>query len=227
MWLGYAEVLTVILVNLLPHREEARKRREQQFKASMLLAAVAGLAVCIVIWLYYQAQIAFQNERNNQLQSETAKLDEKIKNIATLRGEIAALQVRQQDVEDLQADRNLPVHLLEELVKQMPDGTYITSIKQQGADVTIDGVAQSQERVSQLLTNMGSRSEWFAKPDLIQIQAKNESISAKESRRVYAFSMKLTLVKPSDVQKAAAEAAQAAGSGGASNSAAASSSATP
>ncbi len=227
MWLGYAEVLTVILVNLLPHREEARKRREQQFKASMLLAAVAGLAVCIVIWLYYQAQIAFQNERNNQLQSETAKLDEKIKNIATLRGEIAALQVRQQAVEDLQADRNLPVHLLEELVKQMPDGTYITSIKQQGADVTIDGVAQSQERVSQLLTNMGSRSEWFAKPDLIQIQAKNESISAKESRRVYAFSMKLTLVKPSDVQKAAAEAAQAAGSGGASNSAAASSSATP
>jgi len=217
----------VILVNLLPHREEARKRREQQFKASMLLAAVAGLAVCIVIWLYYQAQIAFQNERNNQLQSETAKLDEKIKNIATLRGEIAALQVRQQAVEDLQADRNLPVHLLEELVKQMPDGTYITSIKQQGADVTIDGVAQSQERVSQLLTNMGSRSEWFAKPDLIQIQAKNESISAKESRRVYAFSMKLTLVKPSDVQKAAAEAAQAAGSGGASNSAAASSSATP
>ena len=227
MWLGYAEVLTVILVNLLPHREEARKRREQQFKASMLLAAVAGLAVCIVIWLYYQAQIAFQNERNNQLQSETAKLDEKIKNIATLRGEIAALQVRQQAVEDLQADRNLPIHLLEELVKQMPDGTYITSIKQQGADVTIDGVAQSQERVSQLLTNMGSRSEWFAKPDLIQIQAKNESISAKESRRVYAFSMKLTLVKPSDVQKAAAEAAQAAGSGGASNSAAASSSATP
>ncbi len=217
----------MILVNLLPHREEARKRREQQFKASMLLAAVAGLAVCIVIWLYYQAQIAFQNERNNQLQSETAKLDEKIKNIATLRGEIAALQVRQQAVEDLQADRNLPVHLLEELVKQMPDGTYITSIKQQGADVTIDGVAQSQERVSQLLTNMGSRSEWFAKPDLIQIQAKNESISAKESRRVYAFSMKLTLVKPSDVQKAAAEAAQAAGSGGASNSAAASSSATP
>lgn len=196
----------MILVNLLPHREEARKRREQQFKTSMLLALIIGLAVCVLIWLYYQAKIKLQNSRNEYIQQEIGKLDEKIKNIATLRGEIAALQVRQQAVEDLQADRNLPVHLLEELVKQMPDGTYITSIKQQGADVTIDGVAQSQERVSQLLTNMGSRSEWFAKPDLIQIQAKNESISAKESRRVYAFSMKLTLVKPSDLQKAAEEA---------------------
>ena len=217
MRFGYAEVLTVILVNLLPHREEARKRREQQFNASMFLAALAGLALCILVWLYYQAQIAFQNERNQHLQNATVKLDEKIKNIATLKSEIAALQVRQQAVEDLQADRNLPIHLLEELVKQMPDGTYITSIKQQGADVTIDGVAQSQERVSQLLTNMGSRSEWFAKPDLIQIQAKNESISAKESRRVYAFSMKLTLVKPSDMQKAAdeANALAAAGGGGA------------
>jgi type IV pilus assembly protein PilN len=202
----------VILVNLLPHREEARKRREQQFKTSMLLALLVGLAVCVLIWAYYKAKIAFQNERNERIEQQIGKLDEKIKNIATLRGEIAALQVRQQAVEDLQADRNLPVHLLEELVKQMPDGTYITSIKQQGADVTIDGVAQSQERVSQLLTNMGSRSEWFAKPDLIQIQAKNESISAKESRRVYAFSMKLTLVKPSDVQKAADEANKTASS---------------
>lgn len=192
----------MILVNLLPHREEARKRREQQFKAAMMMAALVGLLACVLIWLTYQARIALQNERNERLQGEISKLDEKIKNIATLRSEIAALQVRQQAVEDLQADRNLPVHLLEELVKQMPDGVYVTAIKQQGADVTIDGVAQSQERISQLLSNMGGRSEWFAKPDLIQIQAKTESLGKNESRRVYAFSMKLTLVKPSDAQKA-------------------------
>ena len=197
----------MILVNLLPHREEARKRRLQQFKAAMMFAALVGLVACIAIWLTYQARIALQNERNERLQSEISKLDNKIKNIATLKGEIAALQVRQQAVEDLQADRNLPVHLLEELVKQMPDGTYITGIKQQGSEVTIDGVAQSQERISQLLTNMGSRSEWFSKPDLIQIQAKTENLSAKEARRVYAFSMKLTLIKPSDASKAAAESA--------------------
>ena len=90
MWFGYAEVLTVILVNLLPHREEARKRREQQFKASMMLAVLSGLVVCVLVWLYYQAQIAFQNERNERLQTEIGKLDEKIKYIATLPSEIAA-----------------------------------------------------------------------------------------------------------------------------------------
>ena len=191
----------MILVNLLPHREEARKRREQQFKAAMILSVLAGLLACGVVWAMYKTRIALQENRNEVLQTEIAKLDSKIKDIAVLRDEIQALQVRQQSVEDLQADRNLPVHLLDELVKQMPDGAYVNSIKQDGSSVVISGVAQSQERVSQLLTNMGSRSEWFSKPDLIEIQAKTESISAKESRRVYGFSMSLTLVKPSDLKK--------------------------
>jgi len=196
----------VILVNLLPHREAARKRRDQQFKAAMALAAILGVAVCLVVWLTYQARIALQNDKNNYLQTEITKLDAKIKDIAALRDEIAALQVRQRAVEDLQADRNLPVHLLEELVKQMPDGTYVTNIKQDGTAITIDGVAQSQERISQLLSNMGSKSEWFNKPDLIQIQAQTQKVSASDARRVYAFSMRLTLVKPSDVEKNAADA---------------------
>lgn len=198
----------MILVNLLPHREEARKRREQQFKAAMILSVLAGLLACGIVWAMYQTRIALQENRNEALQTEITKLESKIKDIAVLRDEIQALQARQQSVEDLQADRNLPVHLLDELVKQMPDGAYVNSIKQDGASVVISGVAQSQERVSQLLTNMGSRSEWFSKPDLIEIQAKNESISPKESRRVYGFSMQLTLVKPSDLQKIAEEAAK-------------------
>ena len=198
----------MILVNLLPHREEARKRREQQFKAAMVLSLLAGLLACGVVWAMYKTRIALQENRNEVLQTEIAKLDSKIKDIAVLRDEIQALQVRQQSVEDLQADRNLPVHLLDELVKQMPDGAYVNSIKQDGSSVVISGVAQSQERVSQLLTNMGSRSEWFSKPDLIEIQAKTESISPKESRRVYGFSMSLTLVKPSDLQKMADDAAK-------------------
>ncbi len=189
----------MILINLLPHREEARKRREQRFKASLILAVLAGALLVTLVWLTFQARVSLQESRNNELQSRIDELDGKIQSIATLRDEIAALQVRQQAVEDLQADRNLPVHLLEELVKQMPDGVYVTNIKQDGVDVRIDGVAQSQERISQLLTNMGSRSEWFKKPDLIQIQAKSENISSKESRRVFAFSMQLGLVKPSDV----------------------------
>ena len=198
----------MILVNLLPHREEARKRREQQFKAAMILSVLAGLLACGVVWAMYQARIALQENRNEVLQKEIVRLDSKIKDIAVLRDEIQALQARQQSVEDLQADRNLPVHLLDELVKQMPDGAYVNSIKQDGASVVISGVAQSQERVSQLLTNMGSRSEWFSRPDLIEIQAKTENISPKESRRVYGFSMRLTLVKPSDLQKMADAAAK-------------------
>ena len=198
----------MILVNLLPHREEARKRREQQFKAAMVLSLLAGLLACGIVWAMYKTRIALQENRNEALQTEISRLESKIKDIAVLRDEIQALQARQQSVEDLQADRNLPVHLLDELVKQMPDGAYVNSIKQDGASVVISGVAQSQERVSQLLTNMGSRSEWFSKPDLIEIQAKTESISPKESRRVYGFSMSLTLVKPSDLQKIADEAAK-------------------
>lgn len=198
----------MILVNLLPHREEARKRREQQFKAAMILSILAGLLACGIVWAMYQTRIVLQENRNETLQKEIAKLDSKIKDIAVLRDEIQALQARQQSVEDLQADRNLPVHLLDELVKQMPDGAYVNSIKQDGASVVISGVAQSQERVSQLLTNMGSRSEWFSKPELIEIQAKTENVGPKDSRRVYGFSMQLTLVKPSDLQKIAEEAAK-------------------
>lgn len=198
----------MILVNLLPHREEARKRHAQQFKAAMILSGLVGLLACGVVWVMYQTRIVLQENRNETLQKEITRLDSKIKDIAVLRDEIQALQARQQSVEDLQADRNLPVHLLDELVKQMPDGAYVNSIKQDGASVVISGVAQSQERVSQLLTNMGSRSEWFSKPDLIEIQAKTESISPKEIRRVYGFSMQLTLVKPSDLQKIADESAK-------------------
>lgn len=189
----------MILINLLPHREEARKRRLQQFKASMVLAVLAGILLVTLVWLAFQARVKLQESRNNELERANQELDGKIKSISTLRDEIAALQVRQQAVEDLQADRNLPVHLLEELVKQMPDGVYVNSIRQAGTDVRIEGVAQSQERISQLLTNMGAKSEWFKKPELIQIQSKSESISAKEVRRVYAFSMQLGLVKPSDL----------------------------
>ena len=198
----------MILVNLLPHREEARKRREQQFKSALILSLLVGLMGCGLIWVMYKTRIALQETRNEALQTEIVRLDSKIKDIAALRDEIQALQARQQSVEDLQADRNLPVHLLDELVKQMPDGAYVNSIKQDGSSVVISGVAQSQERVSQLLTNMGSRSEWFSKPDLIEIKAQTESISPKESRRVYGFSMSLTLVKPSDLQKMADEAAK-------------------
>jgi type IV pilus assembly protein PilN len=107
------------------------------------------------------------------LRPEIKKLEGQIKDIATLQEEIAALRARQQAVEDLQADRNLPVHLLNELVRQLPDGVYLTSMKQDNQTVTLTGVAQSNERVSELLRNLGNNSPWLTKPELVEIVAGN------------------------------------------------------
>jgi type IV pilus assembly protein PilN len=115
----------VILINLLPHREAARKRRREAFFASLGVAAMVGVLIAGVIFLWFQAQISSQQGKNALLDREIKKLEGQIKEISTLQEEIAALRARQQAVEDLQSDRNLPVHLLNELVRQLPDGVYI------------------------------------------------------------------------------------------------------
>jgi type IV pilus assembly protein PilN len=119
------------------------------------------------------------------------------------------LRARQQAVENLQSDRNMPVHLLNELVKQLPDGVYVNSMKQEGSNVALLGVAQSNERVSELLRNLANSSEWFTRPELIEIVAASVSLTPKDVRRVANFSIKVQLRKPTDLLKAAADAASA------------------
>jgi type IV pilus assembly protein PilN len=199
----------VILINLLPHREAARKRRKEAFFTTLGAAALLGGLICGGVYVWYQAQISSQQSKNTFLQSEIKKLDLQIKDVATLQAEIAALRARQQAVEDLQSDRNMPVHLLNELVKQLPDGVYVNSMKQEGANLTMQGVAQSNERVSELLRNIANNSTWLAKPELIEIVASSISLSARDQRRVSNFSIKAQLRKPTDVLKAAADAASA------------------
>src|SRR5674476_370526 len=165
------QVHAVILINLLPHREAARKRRRDVFNASLGVSALVGGLLAGIIFLWYQAQISGQQGKNQLLQTEIKRFDDQIKDIAGLEAEIAALRARQQAVEDLQADRNLPVHLLTELVKQLPDGVYIVSMRQENQTVTLQGVAQSNERVSELLRNLGNNTPWFSKPELIEIVA--------------------------------------------------------
>ena len=133
----------MILINLLPHRELARKKARQVFNTSLAGAAVLGALVAGGVYLWFQNEISRQQERNGFLTSEIKKLDEEIKEVATLQEEIAALKARQQAVEDLQANRNLPVHLLNESVLQLPDGIYLKSIKQENQNVLMTGVAQS------------------------------------------------------------------------------------
>jgi type IV pilus assembly protein PilN len=207
----------VILINLLPHREAARKRRRETFFAALGASAVAGVVIAGGIYGWYAAQISNQQAKNVVLQTEIKRLEEQIKDIANLQAEIAALRARQQAVEDLQADRNLPVHLLNELVRQLPDGVYLTSMKQENQTVSIQGMAQSNERVSELLRNLSSKSPWLTRPELIEITAASVQLTPRDTRRVSNFTMKLKLLRASEAQKAASAASAASGAvGGAS-----------
>ena len=199
----------MILINLLPHREAARKRRREAFFVSLAVSGLAGGIIAGAVFLWYAAQVNAQQSRNATLQNEIKRLEGQIKDIATLQEEIAALRARQQAVEDLQSDRNLPVHMLNELVRLLPDGVYINSLKQEGQVITIVGVAQSNERVSELLRNFTSGSPWLAKPELVEIVAGNLNLGPRDSRRVSNFTMKVRLLRSSEAQKAASAAAAA------------------
>jgi type IV pilus assembly protein PilN len=201
----------VILINLLPHREAARKRRREAFFASLGVAGLAGGVIAGAVFLWYAAQISSQQGKNMVLQNEIKRLEGQIKEISTLEQEIAALRARQQAVEDLQADRNMPVHLLNELVRQLPDGVYVTGVKQDNQTVSVTGVAQSNERVSELLRNLGNNSPWLTKPELIEIVAASVALSPREQRRVSNFNIRVRLLRSSEVQKAAAAASGASG----------------
>ena len=194
----------MILINLLPHREAARKRRVELFNVSLGVAFLVGGLLAGLIFLWYQAQIMGQQEKNQVLQSEITKFDVQIKAIAGLEAEIAALRARQQAVEDLQADRNLPVHLLTQLVQQIPDGVYIATMRQENQSVTLQGVAQSNERVSELLRNLGNNTPWFSKPELVEIVAGTVALTPREQRRVANFTIRVALVRASEAVKAVA-----------------------
>lgn len=208
----------MILINLLPHREEKRRLRKQAFFIGLGLSAVAGL-VLVALWYAVQQQmINTQQERNEFLKTEIAKLEEQIKDVSTLKAEIEALKARQKAVEDLQTDRNMPVHLLNELARQTPEGIFLKSIKQEGQFVTVSGVAQTNERVSEFLRNTAYSSPWLERPELQEIKAALVTLpDSKEPKRLFEFSLKLGLKRPQDANApasgASAPAAAAAASG--------------
>jgi len=202
VWLGVAEVYVVILINLLPHREAARKRKRDVFNVSLGFASLLGGVIAGAIFLWFQNTISEQQSANAILKNEIKKLETQIKDIEGLESEIAALRARQQAVEDLQSDRNLPVHLLTEIVNQLPDGVFISKMIQLGQSVTINGTAQSNERVSELLRNLANNTPWFAKPELVEIVAGSVSLSAREQKRVANFVIRVGLVRATDAQRA-------------------------
>jgi type IV pilus assembly protein PilN len=174
-------------INLLPHRTERRKRARQHFLVVAGGTAILGALVVVAMHTFYAAKIDAQTERNRFLKSEIAKLDKEIAEIKKLKDEIAALLARKQVIETLQADRAQTVHLLDELVRQMPEGVYLKSVVQRGMGVNVVGFAQSNARVSTLMRNIES-SPWLTNPGLVEVRA-----TSVAKRRVSEFNLNFQL----------------------------------
>lgn len=192
----------MVRINLLPHREEKRKQRKAAFLRLLALSSIMGFAIVLGVGGVIAAQIANQTQRNNFIKAENTRLDGQIKEINTLKQEIEALKARQQAVEDLQSDRNQPVYLMDELVKQVPEGIYLRGFKQDNQRVAIMGYAQSNERVSELLRNLGNSSPWLERPDLIEIRSANVG-QGKDVKKVYDFTVNVGIKRPRDKEQPA------------------------
>jgi type IV pilus assembly protein PilN len=194
----------MILINLLPHREEKRRLRKQAFFAGVGAALLVGCAILAFFYAVQMSMMATQRSRNDILSAAIHKLDDEIKDVSGLRSEIDALKARQRAVEDLQTDRNMPVYLLNELVSQTPEGLYLNAVHQNGQSVTVSGFAQTNERVSEFLRNTNSKSTWLERPELIEIKAATSTgKDARDNKRFFDFSMRVSLKRPGDVSSAA------------------------
>jgi type IV pilus assembly protein PilN len=177
-------------INLLPHREERRKRARVHFAVMGGLTAVLGIVIVGAGWLVLSQRISAQDDRNRFLKAEIAKLDKEIDEIKEVKDKIAALLARKQVIETLQTDRVQTVYLLDELVRQMPEGVFLKSVRQRGSGVELVGYAQSNARVSTLMRNIES-SPWLASPNLVEIKAVNLG-----KMRISEFNLSLKLKRP-------------------------------
>jgi type IV pilus assembly protein PilN len=177
-------------INLLPWRLERRKLRQKEFYGMLGAAAVAAVLFAFIVIKYFDHLIETQNQRNGLLTSEIAQLDAKIKEIEELDRKKAQLLARKAVIEQLQASRSQMVHLFDELVRTIPDGVRLNAIKQTGDILTLDGVAQSNARVSSYMRSLES-SGWITNPDLSIIEAKGGDKSMP-----FAFALRVKLIKP-------------------------------
>lgn len=187
----------MVKINLLPHREEKRKQRKKAFVAMLLLSGVAGALIVLMVGAFFASALSDQEQRNTYIKNENTRLDGEIKEVASLKQEIEALKARQQAVEDLQSDRNQPVYLMDELTQQVPEGVYLKSFKQDGQRVLLNGYAQSNERVSELLRNLGNNSPWLERPDLIEIRSIGIG-QGKDAKKVFEFNINVGIKRPRD-----------------------------
>jgi type IV pilus assembly protein PilN len=187
----------MIRINLLPHREEKRKRRQQQFTILAGISAVFALLVGGAVWLYLDTQVTQQRQNVAYMKAEIDKLDKQIEEIRKIREETASLLAKKQVVEGLQSNRSEPVQLLDQLLRQLPEGVYLKNFKQTGAKVNISGYAQSNARVSTLMRNLGA-SPYLENPELVEIKA--TTAPDKSGSRVNEFNMNISIkrARPDD-----------------------------
>ena len=186
----------MIRINLLPHREEAKKAKREQFYVLTGLVSVLGALIVFAIYTLIDGQISAQTGNNDFLKKEIAVLDKQLDEIKRLKEQTQALLSRKQVIENLQRDRGETVYLLSEMVKQVPEGVYIRTLKQEGLKVSLTGYAQSNARVSALMRNIDA-SPWLESPQLVEVKA-----GILNGRRINEFSMNfiLTRVKPDDIK---------------------------
>jgi type IV pilus assembly protein PilN len=189
----------MIRINLLPHREEKRKRREQQFAVLAGMAGLVGLAVAAGVWFFLDTQVTQQQKNVAYMKAEIDKLDKQIEEIRKIREETASLLAKKQVVESLQSNRSEPVQLLDQLLRQLPEGVYLKAIKQTGPKVNVTGYAQSNARVSTLMRNLGA-SPYLENPELVEIKAVPSPTSP--GSRVNEFNMNIS-IKRAQVEDAA------------------------
>ena len=177
----------MIRINLLPHREMKRAVRRREFNFILLAVLVGCAALWYVGKLYLDERIASQQRRNDFLVTENKKLTEQIDEIKKLKEQTAALLARKSVVETLQVNRSASVKLVDQLVRQLPDGVYLKAVKQTGQKVNMVGLAQSNARVSTLMRNLES-SPYLEKPELVEIKAVTD-----RNQRVNEFSLNISL----------------------------------
>jgi type IV pilus assembly protein PilN len=188
----------MVRINLLPHREQKRQARQRQFVSLAIGLGILALAVVGLGHVVIAARIDNQNSRNTLLKGEIAKLDEQIKEIDRLRDQTQALLARKQVVETLQTNRTEAVHLLDQLVRQLPDGIYLKSVTQNGTRVTLTGYAQSNARVSTLMRNLEG-SPWLGSPELVEIKS-----VAVDKQKVNEFTLVVQVKRAAQLPDAAA-----------------------
>ncbi len=196
-------------INLLPWRAERRKQRQKEFYTMLAGAALVAVVIGLGVVKYFDHLIGVQNQRNTRLTSEIALLDEAISKIEALDKRKAELLARKAVIEQLQSSRSQMVHLFDQLVRTIPDGVRLNSIKQTGEKLTLDGVAQSNARVSSYMLELED-SGWMTAPDLSIIEAKGSDKSMP-----YQFALTVTLKKPKKEGEAEDEVADDAAAGGA------------